>query len=1240
MVRRKAYFLDASYTIKEGKTYVILFLKGRHIAKLYYQYDPYFYADAPADAKEGIMKLSVPGKYGGTASPLRIEEATLSVGNEKKKMLRIYCKTPQDVPILKSSIPFKCYEYGITFAKRFMFDFQITPLHIISYERQGRVIKKILDVKAGEPELSMLAFDIETYNPLGVPRENKDPAIMISHCGKTNGVVTYKKSGKKFVHTCAGEKEMLEEFSSIVKKEDPDILFGYNSSNFDIPYLLARANATHADFSIWKGRSKPRKIKKGLTTGIKVPGRIHVDLYPLIRFFGFIGIIKAQRFTLDSIASEVLGKTKVGINKKEMWKTWDSGDIEGLVEYSMVDSELTMELGKRFLPLAMELSRLTRMPLFETALSSSGQMVENLLMAEASKRGMLIPSRPGGDTISERMNTPIQGAYVKLPAPGVYDNIAVLDFRGLYPSIIISYNIDPYTITESGSRSVNISPTGASFVKKPAGLVPLVLKELVGFRTKIKKQLKALEPDSDEHVRMSARSHALKIVANSFYGYLLYARSRWYSRPCGESITAWGRKHIMETIEKAEKSGFEVLYGDSLPYDRYIFIMDKTGCINHVKIGEFVRKNKNNPHLSDFKTLAFDGSNVVFKPILRAIEHPYQNNEKGSLLEFVTTHGRTIVTPQHSVYFFDFEEKSKGICIADAKNLKVGDNLVSLTNAPASAVYMRGQQIDLLDLDFGQYTDQLRVYSDILRFPASIRKACPYCGKIRSLYSHISAKHSGRKLKLEDAKKTNYCFIGGLNAKTGRIPRFWKLTTELAWIMGYYAAEGSASERSAVHNKAMISFGSQDRKTILRVKRFFDRLLGEELRIIEDFDRRIRKKMYYYRIQRFPLVALFKYGFGLGSRSDGKRVSPIIYSAEEKLRRAFVEGYLEGDGGKTKDPRYKTHFVHFSTKSKELAIGLQFLLKASKHGTNAFGKSVKHIHWHYRKDKPGIQSLRLQGTKRAATDYGNFCLAKIKEIRKINDPPESVFDLEVKGEHNFVDAEGMLLVHNTDSLFLLRKDSSKEAVLDFMKKINDSLPGDMELELEGFYPRGVFVSKKSEEKGAKKKYALLGEDGRIKIRGFELVRRDWAPIAKDTQRKVLEIILKEGSKEKAVKVVRDTISRLSKGEVELHELAISTQLKKDPRKYEVNSPELSAAKKLIKRGTPVDKGSVISYVITTKGSSISEKAESLEFATDYDADYYINNQVLPAVMKILKELGYDEYGLKIGGKQKSLDSFL
>ena len=183
----------------------------------------------------------------------------------------------------------------------------------------------------------------------------------------------------------------------------------------------------------------------------------------------------------------------------------------------------------------------------------------------------------------------------------------------------------------------------------------------------------------------------------------------------------------------------------------------------------------------------------------------------------------------------------------------------------------------------------------------------------------------------------------------------------------------------------------------------------------------------------------------------------------------------------------------------------------------------------------------------------------------------------------------------------------------------------MELELEDFYTSGVFVGKRGgTDAGAKKKYALLSESGRIKIRGFELVRRDWSPVSRNTQKLVLENILHAGTKESAIAIVKDVVKKLRDGKTDIKELVIQTQLRKKIDSYDNKSPELAAVKKAIARGQKVKKemeGSTISYVVTKTGSTISDKAELEEFAKDYDADYYINHQVIPATLKILKELG-------------------
>ena len=106
----------------------------------------------------------------------------------------------------------------------------------------------------------------------------------------------------------------------------------------------------------------------------------------------------------------------------------------------------------------------------------------------------------------------------------------------------------------------------------------------------------------------------------------------------------------------------------------------------------------------------------------------------------------------------------------------------------------------------------------------------------------------------------------------------------------------------------------------------------------------------------------------------------------------------------------------------------------------------------------------------------------------------------------------------------------------------------------------------------------------------------------------------------------------------LKELAISTQIRKSIDSYDNKSPEVAAAKKAVQRGQKtkdqVEAPAVVSYIITKHGNLISDKAELEEFAVDYDPDYYVSHQVVPAAMRILKELDVDEGELEGKGKQR------
>jgi DNA polymerase I len=225
---------------------------------------------------------------------------------------------------------------------------------------------------------------------------------------------------------------------------------------------------------------------------------------------------------------------------------------------------------------------------------------------------------------------------------------------------------------------------------------------------------------------------------------------------------------------------------------------------------------------------------------------------------------------------------------------------------------------------------------------------------------------------------------------------------------------------------------------------------------------------------------------------------------------------------------------------------------------------------------------------------------------------------------------------DTDSVFL-SGDDMKERKEEFLEKVNSELPEFMELEFEGYFTTGFFTSKDSGE-GAKKKYALMDEEGEMKITGFEQVRRDWSPVAKETQKKVLRKVLQH-EVEEAAEIVKETIEKMKKGEIPVEDLRIYTTLTKPPEEYDSTSPHVEAAEKAIERGDEIEPETTIDYVITRGGGSISERAELTKYADSYDADYYIDNQIVPAAIRVLKVFGYTEDQLKGKGKQSGLGQF-
>lgn len=475
------------------------------------------------------------------------------------KATKIYFNSWQDFHEIKELIK----EFGeicgsdISLTKRYLIEnglFLFQKLDIAS--KDGDIIS--INKKNEFLEPRVLAFDIETYSPVRKPRPKKDPIILISFYSKDfKKVIVWKKfkNPDKYIKFVDSEQELIKEFIKTINDYNPHILLGYNTDLFDFKYLSERAKINKIDLKI--GIEKLRFVRRGRYSSAKIKGIQHVDIW-----FFIINILrtylKTETRDLNSVSEELLGIKKLHIDFEEIAEDWSKGQFKKLgklARYCLRDSELTYKLWEKLSFLILELASLVNLPLFDVSRMTYSQLVEWHIISKIKGFNEIIPNRPKFDEIQKRFTRTYKGGYVHEPRPGLYKDIVILDFRSLYPSIIVSYNIGPSTI--------NCGCCKQKFCLKRKGFVPAIIGNLVKTRAKIKKKLHQTGHDSMEFKLLSARSQALKTIANAMYGYLGFGRSRWYNIECSKEITSLGRKYIKDTINKAEKQGFSVIYGDT-----------------------------------------------------------------------------------------------------------------------------------------------------------------------------------------------------------------------------------------------------------------------------------------------------------------------------------------------------------------------------------------------------------------------------------------------------------------------------------------------------------------------------------------------------------------------------------------------------------------------------------------------------------------------------------------------------
>ncbi|PKA57109.1 DNA polymerase delta catalytic subunit [Apostasia shenzhenica] len=470
----------------------------------------------------------------------------------------------------------------------------------------------------------ILSFDIECAGRKGLfPEPIHDPVIQIANLVTSQGddqpfirnVMTLKSCSTIVgvdVMSFDSEKDILLAWRDFIREIDPDIIIGYNICKFDLPYLIERAEALKiAGFPIL-GRVRNSRVRVRDTTfssrqyGIReskevaIEGRVQFDLLQAMQ-----RDYKLSSYSLNSVSAHFLGEQKEDVHHSIIsdLQNGNSETRRRLAVYCLKDAYLPQRLLDKlmFIYNYVEMARVTGVPI--SFLLARGQSIKVLsqLLRKAKQKNLVIPNIKGQGSGQETF----EGATVLEARTGFYEKpIATLDFASLYPSIMMAYNLCYCTLlTPENARQFNLptesiskSPSGDTFVKPELqkayawlnlllnlpgcsnfqssyiqGILPEILEELLAARKRAKADLKEAK-DPFERAVLDGRQLALKISANSVYGFTGATIGQLPCLEISSSVTSYGRQMIEHTKKIVEEkfttlAGYdhnaEVIYGDT-----------------------------------------------------------------------------------------------------------------------------------------------------------------------------------------------------------------------------------------------------------------------------------------------------------------------------------------------------------------------------------------------------------------------------------------------------------------------------------------------------------------------------------------------------------------------------------------------------------------------------------------------------------------------------------------------------
>ena len=284
----------------------------------------------------------------------------------------------------------------------------------------------------------------------------------------------------------------------------------------------------------------------------RVEGRVVIDAWWNVK-----REIRPRQESLNAVAKELLGREKHDVNPKKMDEEWKERP-EKLMDYCIEDAKLALEILEyiMFLQKYQHIGTVSKLPLDDVINGITSMMIDSLMIRFADSKRIGVPG-----TNRRKRTGHIEGGYVHTVDPGLYGWVCVLDFKSMYPSIIIDRNLCFTTKSDEGDIE---TPLGVKFKshEQKQGLLPELLTNLMEDRDSAKKLQAEAKTEMEEQYYKRVQE-AIKILMNSVYGVFASYFYRFTNLEIGASITAYAREYVKDILKELDSEGLEVIYGDT-----------------------------------------------------------------------------------------------------------------------------------------------------------------------------------------------------------------------------------------------------------------------------------------------------------------------------------------------------------------------------------------------------------------------------------------------------------------------------------------------------------------------------------------------------------------------------------------------------------------------------------------------------------------------------------------------------